>query len=89
MKKAIATPHGQPTKHVDLTQEEIDARNAEIERQESEALASAPYVRLAELDALINAKSARILEDLALGNGVHESVQVLFDEKETIRASLS
>ena len=29
MKKAIATPKGQPTKHVELTQAEVDSRLAE------------------------------------------------------------
>ena len=87
-KKAIATPKGQPTKYVDMTQAEIDARNAEIALAEAEALANAPYVRLAELDALINAKSARIIEDLALGNPAHTDVVSLFNEKHTIRDRL-
>tara|TARA_R110000851_G_scaffold241680_2_gene394278 strand:+ start:363 stop:614 length:252 start_codon:yes stop_codon:yes gene_type:complete len=41
MKKAIATPHGQPTSYVDLTQDEANARNAEIASNEAKELANA------------------------------------------------
>lgn len=30
MKRAIATPAGHPTKHVEFTQEEVDARNIAV-----------------------------------------------------------
>lgn len=41
MRKAIATPQGQPTEHVELTQAETDARNAEVDANEAEKLANA------------------------------------------------
>lgn len=50
MKKAIATPKGQPTQYVNLTQEEIDARNAEFTAAESKAVKEAPYNELKRLD---------------------------------------
>ena len=41
MKRAIASAQGQPTKLVDLTQDEIDARNTEIASNEAKELANA------------------------------------------------
>lgn len=88
MKKAIATPKGQPTKHVELSQDEINARNAEAEASEAKALADAPYKRLSELDALLTEKAPRMLEDLYRERPLHASVVAMIEEREEIRALL-
>ena len=89
MKKAIATPKGQSTKHVELTQDEINARNADIASNEAKELSEAPFKRLAEIDASLTSKAPRMLEDLFKGLDLHESVVALIEEKEQIRNTLT
>ena len=89
MKKAIATPAGQPTKYVDLTQEEVSARIADEAMVEAKGITNAPYVRLTEIDAELSTKMPRMMEDLSNSVAFHPSVQTLLDEKAAIRLSLS
>lgn len=86
--KAIATPKGEPTKLIDLTPKEIEARNAEIELAEAKEIEEAPYKRIAEIDAELTEKAPRMLEDLFRGKELHESVVALIEEKEEIRKGL-
>lgn len=88
MKRAIATPAGQPTEHVELTTAEIDTRTAEETANEAEQLANAPYARLEEIDAELSTKLVRMLEDIKGNRPFHASVQTLLDEKAAIRAGI-
>ncbi|MFT7434141.1 MAG: hypothetical protein ACI9TY_001789 [Alphaproteobacteria bacterium] len=88
MKKVIATVPGKPSKIVDLTVEEIDARNAEIARVEAEILAEAPYKRLDEIDIDLQSKLPRMIEDIKNASAFDVQVQALLDEKASIRLTL-
>tara|TARA_R110000850_G_scaffold140324_2_gene261720 strand:- start:18 stop:293 length:276 start_codon:yes stop_codon:yes gene_type:complete len=86
MAKLVLRADGKHEK-VELTQGEVNARNAEIASNEAKELADAPYKRLSEIDALLTAKAPRMLEDLIKGQTLDDGVIALIEEKDAIRST--
>lgn len=70
MKKAIATPHGQPTRYIELTPKETDARNAEIERAGIKALKQKPFDEIKRIEATYTSNPRRQVEFEKEGEGL-------------------